>query len=72
MLFWNLLVHLCAYLYLEKSKSYKSWSNLVQLNVICPGSESNTSMLTFDGVDVMGKRLADEVCNAFFKKEKKT
>lgn len=26
------------------------------------GSESNSSTLTFDGVDVMGKRLAEEVC----------
>ncbi|KAK2981748.1 hypothetical protein RJ640_006000 [Escallonia rubra] len=28
---------------------------------MCAGSESNSAMLTFDGVDVMGKRLADEV-----------
>lgn len=27
----------------------------------CTGSERNTSTLTFDGVDVMGERLADEV-----------
>ncbi|KAI3460115.1 hypothetical protein Pfo_016778 [Paulownia fortunei] len=30
-------------------------------DVIVHCSESNSSMLTFDGVDVMGKRLADEV-----------
>ncbi|XP_057776520.1 putative lipase ROG1 [Salvia miltiorrhiza] len=30
-------------------------------DVIVHCSQSNTSMLTFDGVDVMGKRLADEV-----------
>ncbi|KAK3029127.1 hypothetical protein RJ639_038832 [Escallonia herrerae] len=30
-------------------------------SVIRAGSESNSAMLTFDGVDVMGKRLADEV-----------
>ncbi|KAG6422044.1 hypothetical protein SASPL_118605 [Salvia splendens] len=35
--------------------------NLISMNMINPGSQSNTSMLTFDGVDVMGKRLADEV-----------
>ncbi|KAK6116277.1 hypothetical protein DH2020_049972 [Rehmannia glutinosa] len=33
---------------------------IVMVNGII-GSESNSSMLTFDGVDVMGKRLADEV-----------
>lgn len=27
------------------------------------GSECNCSMLTFDGVDVMGERLAEEVCS---------
>lgn len=26
------------------------------------GSERNSSTLTFDGVDVMGDRLAEEVC----------
>lgn len=36
------------------------------MNMINPGSQSNTSMLTFDGVDVMGKRLADEVCDKIF------
>lgn len=30
-------------------------------NALCPGSECNYSTLTFDGVDVMGTRLADEV-----------
>ncbi|XP_042063395.1 putative lipase ROG1 isoform X2 [Salvia splendens] len=30
-------------------------------DVLVHCSQSNTSMLTFDGVDVMGKRLADEV-----------
>ena len=29
------------------------------------GSESNSAMLTFDGVDVMGERLAKEVCYSF-------
>lgn len=29
------------------------------------GSESNCSTLTFDGVDVMGDRLAEEVRNGF-------
>lgn len=37
------------------------YMNEVFLN---PGSESNSSMLTLDGVDVMGKRLADEVCTS--------
>ncbi|CAA2963753.1 Hypothetical predicted protein [Olea europaea subsp. europaea] len=36
-------------------------TELFLFNVLCPGSESNSSTLTFDGVDVMGTRLADEV-----------
>ena len=30
------------------------------------GSESNHSMLTLDGIDVMGSRLADEVCSGIY------
>lgn len=30
------------------------------------GSERNYSTLTFDGVDVMGERLAEEVCFCSF------
>jgi hypothetical protein len=29
------------------------------------GSECNSAKLTFDGVDVMGERLAEEVCYGF-------
>lgn len=44
---------------------FNSKGKLLLIKMLCPGSESNSSMLTFDGVDVMGKRLADEVRNAF-------
>ena len=33
--------------------------------MLFPGSQSNYSKLTFDGVDVMGIRLAEEVCESF-------
>ena len=29
--------------------------------ILFPGSECNSSLLTFDGVDLMGERLAEEV-----------
>lgn len=41
-----------------------------EINFICllcnAGSNCNSSMLTFDGVDVMGDRLAEEVRNGLF------
>jgi hypothetical protein len=33
-------------------------------SVTSPGSERNINKLTLDGVDVMGERLAEEVCNS--------
>lgn len=30
-----------------------------------PGSERNVAKLTLDGVDIMGERLAEEVCSFY-------
>lgn len=53
--------------------SYDFYATLASVTNLCrlrqllyAGSESNYSMLTFDGVDVMGSRLADEVCTGFY------
>lgn len=61
---------LCISIVFSEVKSYKTLIKLTSMNMKSPGSESNTAMSTFDGVDVMGKRLADEVCNPFSTKTK--
>jgi hypothetical protein len=68
-IYFDSLYYFHSLAYFILSQSQQNWLpsfNVCNASLFCnAGSESNSSTLTFDGVDVTGDRLAEEVCDGF-------